>query len=171
MARRVVADASPLIGLSRIGGLAWLGPLFGTVAVPHTVQAEILVGDFARSEASISEAFSSNILCAEADDAPPLPAEAALLERLDAGEAACLRVALEHHKVVGTPCLILMDDQAGRAAAQTLGFQVAGCAVIIGMARQRGLIAATLPSFRALHAAGFWLAPAVIRTVLKRVGE
>ena len=31
MARLVLADASPLIGLARVDGLRWLPPLFGTV--------------------------------------------------------------------------------------------------------------------------------------------
>lgn len=44
MARLVLADASPLIGLARVDGLRWLQPLFGTVWMPSEVQAEVLSG-------------------------------------------------------------------------------------------------------------------------------
>ncbi len=42
MARLVLADASPLIALARLGGLRWLPVLFGTLVLPESVRAEIL---------------------------------------------------------------------------------------------------------------------------------
>ena len=46
MARLVLIDASPLIGLARIDGLPWLGALFGEVAMPLEVRGEVLVTRF-----------------------------------------------------------------------------------------------------------------------------
>ncbi len=40
MARLVLADAGPLIGLARVDGLCWLQPLFGTVWMPSEVKTE-----------------------------------------------------------------------------------------------------------------------------------
>jgi predicted nucleic acid-binding protein len=42
MARLVLTDASPLIGLARIDGLPWLGVLFGVVFMPPEVRREVL---------------------------------------------------------------------------------------------------------------------------------
>jgi hypothetical protein len=42
MARLVLSDASPLIALSRVNGLAWLPGLFGTVSMPPEVIRTVL---------------------------------------------------------------------------------------------------------------------------------
>ena len=44
MARLVLTDASPLIGLARLDGLTWLGALFGVVWMPDEVRREVLSG-------------------------------------------------------------------------------------------------------------------------------
>ena len=44
MARLVLSDASPLIGLAIVRGLEWLQPLFGEVWLPTQVQNEVLAG-------------------------------------------------------------------------------------------------------------------------------
>ncbi len=66
------------------------------------------------------------------------------------------------------PALLLIDGRAGRAVAQELGITVAGTAAVIGLARQRGLIASARDVFAALHASDFRIAPAVIQAVLVR---
>lgn len=38
MARLVLTDASPLIGLARVQGLTWLADLFGEVVMPMEVR-------------------------------------------------------------------------------------------------------------------------------------
>jgi hypothetical protein len=40
MARLVLTDVSPLIGLARIDGLVWLGELFGVVWMPPEVRRD-----------------------------------------------------------------------------------------------------------------------------------
>jgi predicted nucleic acid-binding protein len=69
------------------------------------------------------------------------------------------------------PALLLMDERAGRAVALELGLQVAGTAAVIGMARQRGLIASARQIFECLHQSDFRISPQVIKTLLARVGE
>ncbi|MFM1855177.1 MAG: hypothetical protein RLZ83_486 [Pseudomonadota bacterium] len=51
MARQVLTDASPLIGLCHVDGLPWLHALFGTVAVPEEVFAEVVGRGFAGEQA------------------------------------------------------------------------------------------------------------------------
>jgi len=162
MARLVLSDASPLIALSRLNGLAWLPSLFGTVSMPPEVYSEVLPGQNLPGEDAITQALGAGWL---AVTAPP-PGTPALPE-LDEGETACIRIALAHRG----PTLLLIDERAGRAIAQEHGLRVAGTAAIIGLAKQRGLIPSARDVFALLHAAEFRIAPEVIRTVLQRVGE
>lgn len=166
MARIVLTDASPLIGLGHVGGLGWLQALFGEVRMPEEVHAEVhakVTGDrgFA-GEGDILGAVAAGGLRIAA----PAPTEPALPD-LDEGEAACIRIAL----AAKTPALLLMDERAGRAIAAEQGLQVAGAAAVIGMAKSRGLIVSAREVFAKLHASDFRISPEVIRTVLERVGE
>ena len=153
MAAIVIADASPLIALARVDGLGWLQALFHEVLV---------TGSFVSSEARIEEAIAAGWLRAVPcqTNAPPLP-------DLDEGEAASIRLALE----LGGETLLLIDERAGRAVAQEFGLQVAGTAAVIGLAKQKGLIASARSVFAELHASDFRIAAAVIQTVLDRCGE
>ena len=162
MAAIVIADASPLIALARVDGLGWLQALFHEVLVTEAVLGEVLTGCFASSEARIENAIAAGWLRAVPcqTNAPPLP-------DLDEGEAASIRLALE----LGGETLLLIDERAGRAVAQEFGLQVAGTAAVIGLAKQKGLIASARSVFAELHASDFRIAAAVIQTVLDRCGE
>ena len=60
MARIVVIDASPLIGLAMVDGLKWLPTIFGTVFLPETVKNEVLPGKAARGEEAIAQAIDAD---------------------------------------------------------------------------------------------------------------
>ena len=162
MAAIVISDASPLIALARVNGLLWLQQLFTEVVVTDVVLAEVLTGRYPDTEAPIQQALAAGWLQATSVDTnePALP-------DLDEGEAASIRLALSS----GEPVLLLIDERAGRAVAQELGLTVAGTAAVIGLARQRGLIASAREVFAALHASDFRMAPTVIQAVLDRCGE
>jgi predicted nucleic acid-binding protein len=158
----VIADASPLIALARVNGLGWLQTLFREVLVTEVVLSEVLTGRHPDTEAPIQQALAAGWLQAAAIGTiePALP-------DLDEGEAASIRLVLSS----GEPVLLLIDERAGRAVAQGLGLSVAGTAAVIGLARQRGLIASARDVFAALHASDFRIAPAVIQAVLDRCGD
>ena len=162
MAAIVIADASPLIALARVNGIVWLRALFTEVVVADAVLREVLTGQFPDTEARIQAGLTSGWL-------KPVVVEATKpdLPDLDEGEAASIRLALQH----GGDALLLIDERAGRAVAHELGLQLAGTAAVIGMARQRGLISSARDVFAQLHASDFRIAPAVIQTVLDRCGE
>ncbi len=162
MDRLVLADASPLIALARLGGLGWLKSLFGSVALPETVRAEVLDCGAWPGQESLRAAIDAGVLVVRDDDggAPELP-------ELDEGEAACIRLALLH----GGPVLLLIDERAGRAVAAEHGLVVAGTAAVIGMAKQRDLIASARAEFEELLRSDFRISGEVIRAVLSRVGE
>ena len=162
MARLVLADASPLIVLSRVGGLDWLPAFFGTVTLPEEVRQEVLDCGAWPGQASLRAALDSGWLLISARHY-----ETPLLPDLDEGEAACIRAAVNHPE----PGLILMDERPGRAIAREFGIQVAGTAALIGMARQRGLIPSARAIFEELLQSDFRISADVIRAVLERVGE
>jgi predicted nucleic acid-binding protein len=162
VARLVISDASPLIGLCIVDGLPWLQALFGTVWMPPEVRDEVLSGKVSRGEDAIAAAIENQWLgvWSGASSTQELP-------NLDEGESACIRVALAHP----SPCLLLMDERAGRAVAQDLAIQVAGTAAVIALAKQRRLIPSARAVFARLHGSDFRISAEVIRTVLARVGE
>ncbi len=164
-AQIVIADASPLIGLAIVDGLAWLPTLFGDVWIPSSVRNEVLPGIQARGESAIAAAMRAKHLrvwtkvIPDAD--PPLP-------ELDEGESDCIRIALSSGAI---DALILMDERAGRAVARARGVTVAGTAAVIGLAKKRRLIRAAKPYFAKLHATDFRIGANVIETILRDVGE
>jgi predicted nucleic acid-binding protein len=162
VARLVLSDASPLIGLSNVDGLPWLPALFGKVWIPTEVHDEVLSGHVSRGEAAIRSAIKHKWLAIWKG----VPADAEL-PHLDEGESACIRIALKHRG----DALLLIDERAGRAVAQEHGIRVAGTAAVIGMAKQRGLIPSAKVVFARLHASDFRISAEVIRTVLAHVGE
>ena len=165
MARYVISDASPLIGLAIVDGLAWLPALFGSVWIPPSVQREVLPGFKARGESEIAAAIKSKSLRVWKKS---LSTPEEKLADLDEGEADCVRIALS---VGAGNAVILMDERAGRAIANELGIQVAGTAAIIGFAKRHGLIQSAKARFERLHASDFRIGAAVIQTVLRGVGE
>lgn len=169
MARLVLSDASPLIGLTWVNGLDWLRTLFGAVWMPAEVRRETLTGLSLPGEASIASAIKNGTLrewrrpIAAASAKLPLP-------DLDEGEAACIRIA-HARTALGDQVLLLIDERAGRAVAMEHGLHIAGTAAVIGMAKTAGLIPSAKAVFALLHDSNFRIAPEVIRTVLMRVGE
>ena len=162
MARLVLSDASPLIGLAVVDGLPWLKALFGEIWVPPDVPHEVLRGQQMRGEAELRAALQASWLRKWA-----VPIDAIGLPGLDEGEAACIRIAMAHPGAT----LPLIDERAGRAVATERGVQVAGTAAVIGMAKLRGLLPAARPVFDRLHRCDFRISAEVIQTVLARVSE
>jgi predicted nucleic acid-binding protein len=162
VARLVLSDASPLIGLAIVGGLAWLGPLFGEVWIPRRVRQEVLAGGVPRGQREIETALTEGALRLWEKPVPP-----ADLPDLDEGEADCIRIGMTHAGDV----LILMDERAGRIVAGERGLRVAGTAAVIGLAKTRGLIDSAWAALERMHRSDFRISAEVIRAVLTRVGE
>jgi predicted nucleic acid-binding protein len=165
MARIVLSDASPLIGLALVNGLDWLPHLFGEVWIPASVQQEVLPGVQARGELEISQALSLKHIRVWS---ATIPKPRKSLGDLDAGEMDCLSIALS---LPDGQCLVLMDERAGRATAKELGIQVAGTAAVIGLAQKQGLVSSAKACFARLHASDFRISKEVIQAVLAQVGE
>lgn len=159
----VIADAGPLIALSRIDALDLLRGLFGQILVTEEVRDEALPMADYPGKASIAEAFEAGWL------ACPGPFESSwqpVNPGLDAGERSAIAAAL---KMPG--CLLIIDDRAGRAEAKSHRVAIIGTAAVIGLAKLQGLIPAARLVLERLQPAGYFIHPRIIEAVLQDVGE
>lgn len=159
----VIADAGPLIALSRIDALDLLRGLFGHVLVTEEVRDEALPAADYPGKARIAKAFVAGWLVC------PGPFETSwqpINPGLDPGERSTIAAAL---KMPG--CLLIIDDRAGRAEAKSHHIAIIGTAAVIGLAKLQGLIPAARPVLERLRPAGYFIHPQIVETVLKDVGE
>jgi predicted nucleic acid-binding protein len=162
MMHKVVIDASPLIGLALVDGLAWLPALFGQVFLPESVKQEVLPDKSAPGEQAIAHAMAEGWIIVW-----PHPISPQLDIDLDAGETDCINIGLSAPDQV----LLIMDERAGRAVAKEKGLRVIGTAAIIGLAKKQGLIPSARAAFEMLHNSDFRISAAVINQILVNVGE
>ena len=165
MARDVISDASPLIGLAIVDGLAWLPALFTEVWIPPSVQREVLPGVGARGEPENAEAIVRNAIRVWTQ---PIPEPSLPIPDLDEGETDCMRLALAMGPGNAT---LIIDERASRAVATELGIRITGTAAVIGLAKQRGLVDSAKAQFERLHATDFRVSVAVIQATLRAVRE
>ena len=163
MARKVVlADASPLIGLARVGALPWLRKLYRTISITKAVRVETTGARELPGAVALTAALKQGwirVLPKEWRE-PPLP-------QLDAGEASTLRAAI----ALGPGVLVLLDDLQARREAQRLGIAMTGTAGTIVVARRAGLIPAARPVFSRLAEVGFHLSEDLLQGILVELGE
>lgn len=162
MARIIISDASPLIGLSIVGGLQWLPEIFGTVWIPEAVRNEVLSKRAAQGKQAIETALNNDWIQLWQE-----PFELLTDIDLDDGESACISIAAG----MAEPALLIMDERAGRAVAKEKGIAIIGTATIIAEAKKRGLIPSAKEAFELLHQSDYRISANVIRTVLLRVDE
>jgi predicted nucleic acid-binding protein len=161
MARLVLTDTSPLIGLSRVDGLHWLAALFGTVEMTREVHDELNAG--LGTEPRIARALDEGDLTIS--KRPPCDLTAP--PQLGSGEWSSIQAALQHDG----PTLLLLDERLARREAKRLGLQVAGTAAIIGLAEQQALTPSARAAFETLLHSDFRIAASVIRDVLSRLNK
>jgi predicted nucleic acid-binding protein len=153
--RLLVADASPLILLAKVGRLDLLGE---QVVVPRAVANELLagpVGDPARAQINGGR-FA------------PFP-DVHVPDRiqewgLGQGESAVLALAAERPGAVA-----VVDDAQGRRCARAVGVQVVGTLGLVAGAVRSGHLPAASPLLRDLRSAGLWLDDALVTEVLHRI--
>lgn len=170
----MIADAGPLIGLSRIGRLVLLRDVFGLVLITPAVAAELRITgpepDLARFEGQedLAAALVEGWLRLNEPGRPE--AYHPLNPGVDAGEASCIALALGRRQQ-GLESLLILDDRAGRAEAHRLDLELTGTAAVVAMARLRGLIPAAGPVLQELRGRGYFLSDATIDTVLRALNE
>lgn len=163
LTRVVIADAGPLIALSRIHQLLLLQSLFGPVEITGQIRTEVLEGGSFPGQGTIAAAIQAGWLRCHAID---LTSWQSRYPGVDEGEASAIRLAEMHR-----PSLLIMDDRSGRAEASTRGIAVMGVAAVIGLAKQQGMIPLAAPILSEMRTNGYFISDDVIAAVLARVGE
>ena len=149
----VVADASPLIALERIGQLGLLKALFEEVLIPPAVAGEVaprLVLPPWIRERALQQPIAGEVLRAA----------------LGPGESEAISLALEIRAD-----RLIVDERAGRRVAEALGLRVAGVLGLLVLSKQRGLIPTLRPQIESLLRVGFRADPDLVERVLRRAGE
>lgn len=152
----VVADASPLIGLVRIGCVDVLPRLYGSVTIPDEVAAEL---------ASPKRAPEVRQFIATLPVWPSVrsPAGFEEIEDLDPGELAAISLARELNAD-----LLLIDEARGREAAIALHIRTARTAAVLFDAANAGVLPDLKGAFDRLKATNFRVPPRVLDELLLR---
>lgn len=164
MARGRIAfvNASPLIGLAHLDGLAWLRKLYRRALITPTVRAEVLTGLGRPGETEVATSIRRRQISVLRRDPAGL-----LLPALDDGEASTIRAALAH----GPGALVILDELSARKAARRLGLRCTGTAGVIVEAKRARLVTTARPLFERLADSRFYLSPDLIAAVLVELGE
>lgn len=158
----IVADASPLIALAKLNQLSLLNTLFTEVHVPETVLLEVSA-DHTRNDARLLVEFLNKHAHKHTDENNDFCQR--LRRSLDEGEIQALSLARQ------LSCGVLMDELRGRKVATHYQIPVVGVLGVLIQAKQQGLIDAAAPLIDKLQQENYRLSPALIETVLKRLGE
>lgn len=155
----VIADAGPLIALSRVIPLALLPELFGQIWLTETVLHECTARDDHAESATIKAAVAAGHLRVRTD----LPLEHNW--DLDPGEASAIAASLQLHAGV------LMDDRAGRRVAIGLDIPVIGAMGVLVRGKKLGRLDRIRPLVEQLIASRYYLGGKVIEEALRLAGE
>jgi len=149
----IVSNTTPLSCLLKIGKADLLHVLFGTVAIPPEVAAEL------DEAAPIHEDWRQQlgfVRVAEAttDD----PVMRLLMAEIDLGESAAIALARRINSE-----LLIVDDMAGRRLAQQLGLTITGTVGVVLAAAERHLVDDPFVVLDDLRArGGLWLSDSFI---------
>ncbi|HEY8907250.1 MAG TPA: DUF3368 domain-containing protein [Rhodoferax sp.] len=173
MARIVIADAGPLIALTRIGHLDLLNKLFGGVSVTSIVANEVLQGGDFPDSSVLSQAFAQTWLQpVNVDSLDRLSQAKSLMNlyQIDPGEASSMVLAQQAH-TQGDQALLVMDDLRGRSAAQHARLPVIGTAGVLLLAKRQGHVTYFKPLLLDLRQNGYFLSQRLIDSALQQAGE
>lgn len=159
----VVADTSVFLNLACVGEARLLRELFATVYAPPEVRTE-----FERAAQRLPRfgglSFPDWVLVRSAE--APLPALLAA-GPLDPGEREAIRLAAEIKADA-----VLIDEEAGRRVAVSLGLATLGLLGVLLRAKQAGYLPAIAPVLDALASqARFHLGAELRQMVLRSAGE
>ena len=156
----VIADASTLIGLLRIGRLSLLKKLFEEIIIPRGVYDEIVVE---QKEGSDIFKKSTYLIVKDVEDRVSIDF---LMSSFGKGEAEVLTLAKEKKAD-----LILLDEKRARKTARRAGFKVMGILGILVISKNKGFISSVKPFIEELNKQGFRLSEKVIKRTLKEARE
>ena len=150
---KIVSNSSPLIFFSAIGILDSLADL-GDISIPKAVYDEVTGNDL---KGSNEVKHADWIKVVELKDHESV----AFSSVLDAGEAEAIALAIKQNAD-----LILLDDLAGRRAANAYGIEVMGTLGMLKVMYQRGRIENMKTTLDELQKQGFRMSTALYNKML-----
>ncbi|MBT5706333.1 DUF3368 domain-containing protein [bacterium] len=157
----VVADASPLIGLAKIGKLKLLEALFQQLLIPGAVEGELCLDSGRPGARHLAEAKMAGwLVTKQVFDVPKH-----LTFTVDQGEAEAITLAIQES------ALLLIDESKGRLAATSEGVRIFGTGAMLIRAKERGLIDCVSELLIELTEIGYHFSIALQQEILKRAGE
>ncbi len=156
-----MANASPLIFLSKLDALFLLDGLSEEIAVPSAVMTEVVAGS--EIQPNLRQIRSAPWLCVKPE--LPVPPEIAGWD-LGPGETQVITFA-----AANPGWEAVLDDREARECARSLGVPRTGTLGIILRAKMAGLIPAARPLVERLLRNGAYLARDLVAAALKDVGE
>ncbi|MVF14806.1 DUF3368 domain-containing protein [Ketobacter sp. MCCC 1A13808] len=163
----IVPDADPLIALSHVQLLDYLGTLFDRIVIPHAVWQEVC-GNLTLPQAqNIQTAVDSGLITVNQTLLALQQSIQTAFPNLDPGETEVLALA----SADPNQTIVLIDDLAGRKAAKQLQLRLTGTAGIIIQAKQDGHIKQAVETLSQLRSLGYRFSDTVMLTVATACGE
>lgn len=161
---KIVADTAPIIGLAKIGRISLLKKLATEVLIPPIVHKE-LYGKIGPESGQIDQALN-DFIHVVALKSLELTIDEPLIN-LGEGEKQCILLAF----TLKREALLLIDDRAGRQAADNLNIPKIGLVGILLLAKERGLIENVGSLLQELRLAGYWVSDELIAIARKFAEE
>jgi len=161
---RLVADTGPLIGLAKIDRLHILKNLTSSVEIPPAVSRELL-GKTGYETELIDNALHDFI---RVSDVGPLEQNVRdILVDLDEGERQAIGLASKLSEDV----ILLIDDRAGRSAAEKLHIPTTGLIGILLLAKEKGIVTEVGALLDDLRKNGYWISDEIVEIARHLAGE
>jgi predicted nucleic acid-binding protein len=151
MPKAIIADASCIILLDKIGELSLLNKLFGSIITTADVAKEF--GLALPEWFNIIEPHDKNY-------------QSIIENTLDKGEASAIALALEL-----PDSLLIIDELKGRKFAIQLGIKITGTIGIMVEAKNAGIINAVKPLLIKIKKTNFRISEELERQILNKAGE
>lgn len=158
----VIADAGPVIALSRIGMLTLLQQSFTKIWITETVRDELLFSGQFLGQNEIQVAIQSWMDVKEVSAAQLAQINASL----DAGERSSIALCMQ---MAGS--LLIVDDLQGRNEASALGLDFTGLVGVLLRAYRLGLLKILQPALLGLEQQNYFLSKRLVEQVLRETGE
>lgn len=156
----VIADAGPLIALSKIDQLVLLQNLFNEVSITEAVCAECIANDVVDSQ-RIRQGIQKGWIKIVAN-----PELIHVRSRsLGLGEKTSIEFAAQTHE----PVLLILDDALARKKAKALNVPVIGTAMLIYKAEQKHYLENADALMQALIKNGYRIHESVIQSVKEQL--
>ena len=160
----VIADAGPLIALSRIDHLELLKSLFQYIIITDTVHNEIFDNTHKAGKPGIKKAIEEEWIQVKNVNTHGWQP---LNKGVDAGEASAIFLAMEQTH----DTLMIIDDKAGRLEARYHKITIIGTAAVIGLAKLEGIIPSARDVLHKMRDADYYIADEIIKVILLDIGE